>query len=273
MKILITGGTGFVGKNLKLKLISLGHRVFNIARGFNHSDIPMLYPDVIIHCAAECRDSSKMFESNIVLTHNLLAAVRKVDYKRFIYIGSSSEYGTCGIPQNETMAICPRDTYEATKGSGTLLCLAEAFQYNKPVVVVRPYSLYGMHEREDRLMPTIFRNFKENFVSIIDKNAVHDWVYIDDFIDVLITLMDCEIKKKGEIVNVGTGVQNSNFNVISILQKIIGPIKWTDAGKSLRNYDTVNSWVCDTWYARQVYGISCMTTLDCGLSKYWEAVR
>ena len=272
MKVLITGGTGFVGKNLKIQLQHIGFQVYNCYRGSDVSIMPYFKPDYIIHCAAECRDSDKMFESNVVFTHKLLKAVRHIDYKRFIYIGSSSEYGSCGIPLNETMAIRPRDSYEATKGAGTLLCIAESVQYDKPVVVVRPFSLYGMHEREDRLMPTIFRNYKEGKTSSVDSLAVHDWVYIDDFIDALITLMDCKIKDKGEIVNVGTGIQSTNLNVINLLQQIVGPFDWKLANK-MREYDTPLSWVCDTWYANQVYGISCRTTLENGLKKYWEAVR
>ena len=185
MKYIITGYTGFIGKSLLERLTN--QETLVIGRNWQtdpelHNKIQIFNPDYIIHCAAEIKDSSKTFESNILMTNWLLNVTQNIDYKAFISLGSSSEYGNTSYPISEKELLKPRTMYEATKGASTLLCQGFAREYNKPIAVVRPFSVYGAYEPDNRLIPTLFRNFKNNTISKISL-GVHDFIHIDDFID------------------------------------------------------------------------------------------
>ena len=104
MKYIITGYTGFIGKSLLERLTN--QETLLIGRNWQtdpelHNKIQIFNPDYIIHCAAEIKDSSKTFESNILMTNWLLNVTQNIDYKAFISLGSSSEYGNTSYPMSE----------------------------------------------------------------------------------------------------------------------------------------------------------------------------
>ena len=200
--------------------------------------IRLVKPDIIFHLAGEIRNEEKMFDSNIKLTYNLLEESKDLDYRSFIYVGSSSEYGRKNHPMSETDNLDPDTLYEATKGAGSLLCRAFAKTYNKPISIARPFSLYGKYESPNRFIPTIFR-YASTGETLPLADGVHDWTYIDDFIDGLMWLMTIYGQ---EIVNFGTGIQTTNEEVVRIVEDILGKkIRAIPVGK-LRSYDS-SSWV------------------------------
>jgi nucleoside-diphosphate-sugar epimerase len=224
MKYLITGGSGFIGKSL-IERVS-GEEIFLIGRDWQTSlelsnQIKNFNPDYIIHCAAEIKDSLKTFESNVLMTNWLLNVTKDINYKSFVSLGSSSEYGETNIPMSEKELLKPRTMYEGTKGASSLLCQGFAREYDKPIVVVRPFSVYGVNEPNNRLIPTLFRNFKNNTISKISL-GVHDFIYIDDFIDGILSVLYSEKEIiKGDVIHFGSGVQYSNLEVFNIIKKIL----------------------------------------------------
>jgi nucleoside-diphosphate-sugar epimerase len=266
VRSLVTGYNGFVGKNLCERLRREGIEVIEF-RPDKGNDLNV---DYIFHCAAELYDESKMIESNISLTRRLLEETKDIDYKAFIYIGSSSEYGKVNHPITEHDPINPTNIYEITKSTGSIMCRVFAEKLDKPIVVVRPFSLYGPHERECRLIPTIYNNIVKGKTTELYP-GVHDWVSIQDFVDALMKIATSGPGKiKGDIINVGTGVMTKNIEVFLNFTKIIGwaPCNLNET-KFLRKYDS-NYWVCNPTYARVVYGIQCKTSLHEGLKKYVE---
>lgn len=269
MKIVITGYTGFLGKNLldrflndNLLLIGRDHSLIDL--------IPKFNPDYIFHFGAEIYDDSKMMESNICFTHKMLEVSKEVNYKSFIYCGSSSEYGKKDNPMSETDVLVPRTMYEATKGAGTLLCQAYATTYNKPIATVRPFSVFGRYEKEHRFIPTLFRKF-DNHDSIKISPGYHDFVYIDDFIDGVLSVAFSDPEKiKGEVVNLGTGVQYSNYELYDIMRSIYKydiPLEKTDS--LMRVFDT-NNWVADISRARDNFGYNPKFNLREGLQEIYN---
>lgn len=239
-RIAITGSTGFVGKHFldKVKGDKYLHN-----KGGHISSIIDYSPDYIYHFAAEIYNESSMMGSNVLLTHELLEAAKLIpNLKAFIYVGSSSEYGRKSHPMQEIDYLDPTTMYEATKGAGTLLCQAYARSYGLPVVIARPFSLYGEHEPRHRFIPTIINKIIHNETISISP-GVHDFIHIDDFIDGL--LMIADNPKPGEIYNFGTGVQTTNEELVSLIEKIMHKKTKKKIIQPLHAYDS-DSWVGDS---------------------------
>jgi nucleoside-diphosphate-sugar epimerase len=236
MKLFLSGGTGFLGKHI---LERWDDSVYLYSRGEDTKSLKRYKPDIVIHAAAEIYQDDKMLDSNIVLTHNLLKEASNV--KAFFYIGSSSEYGRKKKPMKETDLLEPQTMYEATKGAGSLLSQAYASTYGLPVMVLRPFSLYGKHEPKHRLIPTAIKSVKAGWPMDISPGS-HDFIHVDDFIDAIFHLI--ENPHPGEIYNIGTGLQYTNEEVVNMIEKVVGrDIKKHLVGK-LRPFDS-DKWVCD----------------------------
>ena len=273
MKYLITGYTGFIGKSLLERL--KGNEFLLIGREWQTDDnlplkIHTFNPDYIIHCAAEIKDSLKTFESNVLMTNWLLNVTKDIDYKAFVSLGSSSEYGNTSYPMSEKELLKPRTMYEATKGASTLICQGFAREYNKPIAVIRPFSVYGAHEPENRLIPTLFRNFKTNTRSKISL-GVHDFIHIDDFIDGLLSVLySGKEVMQGDIVHFGGGVQYSNLEVFNIIKKIFNSnLDYEKIDNIFNKYDTLN-WVADITYAKSKYKFNPKYNLETSLKNLYE---
>lgn len=273
MKYLITGLSGFIGKSILERLKN--ENILSINRDWYKNEILLkkikeFNPDYIIHCAAEIKDSTKTFTSNVLMTNWLLNATKDIDYKAFVNIGSSSEYGLKTKPISETELLSPRTMYEATKGASTLLCQGFASEYDKPIATVRPFSVYGIHEPENRLIPTLFRNFKNKESSKISL-GVHDFIYIDDFIDGIFSVLYSEKNIiKGDIINFGYGVQYTNLEVFKIIKNIFSSkIDCEILNSVLYKYDSL-SWVSDITYAKSKYKFLPKFNLEMGLKEIYE---
>ena len=273
MKIIITGHTGFIGKSLLERF--KGEEIMTIGREWKtdstlKDQIKQFNPEYIIHCAAEIKNAYNTFEANVLMLNWLLETTTNINYKAFINIGSSSEYGHTTIPMTEKELLKPRTMYEATKGAGTLLCQGFAREFNKPVVTVRPFSVYGEYEPSSRLIPTLFRNFKNNIVSNISL-GVHDFIHIDDFLDGLLYIMLSEREIiKGDIVHLGSGVQYTNLEVFNIIKDLFNSTLEPISIENIFNkYDTLN-WVADITYAKSRYKFNPKYNLKTGLKNLYE---
>jgi nucleoside-diphosphate-sugar epimerase len=268
MRCLLTGAKGFLARNISQR-ISDRYDIVEFTRATCLEDVGAV--DIIIHCAAEIRDEKTMFESNVLLTHSLLQKALKENCKKFIYIGTSSEYGRVLGEMNEEDRINPTTLYEATKGCGTLLTQAFARQYGLPAIIVRPFSIYGPFENENKFIPTAYRAFLKKVPFNLVKNPVHDWTYIDDFTAGIEKLLTYGILP-GDIVNFGTGIQTSNLAVLHMLEKVLNDrIPFNEIG-TMCVYDS-ESWKCDNRYAKSMYDISFNTSLQTGLEKYVEWMK
>jgi len=245
-KYFITGSTGFMGSHLLKRL--RGDK-YLYSRGQDVSVVAEYKPDYIIHLAGEIYNNSEMVDSNILLTHHLLEQAKNLPkLKAMIVIGSSSEYGRKDHPMSEKDFLDPTTIYEATKGAATLLCQAYARTYTVPVMVVRPFSVYGLYEPKHRFIPTIIRNLRKRLPIRIAPGA-HDFIHVDDFIDGILQVLSHP--QAGEIYNFGTGIQTSNQELVSIIEKVMNKSVKKRFVKKMRAFDS-DCWVADISKARSI---------------------
>ena len=268
MKIFITGATGFVGQNLAQYYTARGHEVYAFRRDEALRDcLEQFEPDAIINSAAEIYNPEHMFVPNIVMVQSILEYVRDCEqHCRLIQIGSSSEYGPTNHATAEDTLLKPVDFYQATKGAATLLCQGWARLHKLPIWIVRPYSVYGPGERPHRLFPRLYRAFTNNEPMTLYQGQ-HDFIYINDFvggIDLVLQEWDLDY---GEIVNFGSGIQISNFELLDIWEHVAektAPVaKVAEMRKAFEN----NVWVCDTSKAQSL-GFECEYDLETGIRDF-----
>ena len=264
MKIFITGVSGFIGKSLKEFYVAQGHEV----RGYYRNE-ELVYrlegfrPDVIINCAGEIYKPELMYASNVQFVHYILDYLRVHPDTKLIHLGSSSEYGRMERASKETDGIMPVDMYQATKGMGTLLCQGYAKQYGLNIAVARVYSAFGANERPHRLFPALYRAFFKDELMTLYK-GFHDFIYIDDFVRGINTLVTSEFPP-GDIINFGSGIQTSNLEVLQAWERATGktaPVTYKD--EFSKKFEG-GVWQCDTSYAKRAYGFETEYSLESGI--------
>jgi nucleoside-diphosphate-sugar epimerase len=266
MKFFITGKNGFIAKNITIHLLKEKHELeFSSQNDSVTEKLKQFQPDIILHLATEGYDNDKMLQSNVLLTYEILEYCRYNKVNKLIVFGSSSEYGRKHQPIRESDLLEPMTMYEATKASATLLSRAYAYTYGIKIYVIRPMSIYGPHEKSEKLIHRMF-NKKINFIN----SANHDWTYIDDFVEGTMKIIDYQSDELFDIINIGIGVQRTNHEVLSIVENLMNYnfdlIEDNTAGKL---YDSMN-WVCNPRHLRTKYGYECKTTLEEGIAKYYE---
>lgn len=252
---LLTGSSGFIGSSLKKKLKDMGFIVKTVPHNILHQPnrlkkvVSTFSPNYIFHLASYGNkyyqdDDLEIIKANITGTVNLLYATKDIEFDAFINTGSSSEYG---IKSKEMFESDPLDTdtfYGVTKASATLICRAFAKKYSKNVITVRPFSVYGPFDDTKKFIQVAIKSF-QNDLDLQLAKGVHDWIYIDDYINGVLKVLENAQKLKGKTVNIGTGIQSTNYQVIKALEEIFNKkIRIIEIDK-VRAYDTETCWVAN----------------------------
>lgn len=279
MKWAITGGGGFIGRNLCERLLKLNQQVRLIPRETLYNQFELRaylkseQPDHIVHLAAFGNHSNQqnpeeIFSVNFQTTLNLLVASLDVPYQSLINTGSSSEYGLVSKAMSEQDLPLTKTYYGASKVATTYMTRAFGAENNKKNVTVRPFSVYGPGEADFRFIPAMSQALKNDKPVMVSPDTMHDWIYIDDFIDALLLIAnksrDIPI---GQVINVGTGIQTSNADVVTVLEEIAGK-------KLLKSIGNFRNEVASDWYADnqllKALGWSQKHSLREGLEKTYE---
>ena len=298
-KVLITGGTGFIGSNFVNKFLELGDEVNLIVRPesnfwriesvksktklhlvdlTNAEEIERfignLRPQIILHFATygayqgREQDIKKTIDTNLLGMINLVNACSKISFDCFINTGSSSEYGTKDKPMNENDLLEPNNLYGVTKAAATIYCQSLAKKMELPLVTMRPFSVYGYFEEAGRLVPEVIKAyFKDEPPSLGTPSSVRDFVFVEDVIDAYLKAIENIHKVKSNIFNIGTGVQSKIGDVAEIVGKIAGSKKEPVYSAIKPNQHEPKNWLADISKARKMLDWSPKHSLQEGLIK------
>ena len=234
MRVVITGGAGFIGSNLARTLVERGDRVVVVDNlvstwslrliddvadrvEFVHGDVrfaedlervrPGPY-DRVYHLAASFANELSMdypaidMRSNIEGTLNVLAMARRVGCGLFVYSGSSSSYGDVPVPFDEDGPMRPYTPYAISKQVGETYVRSSGLPY----AIFRLFNVYGPGDPPGRYrnaIPNMMQalNGGEGSIRLFGRAATRDFTYVDDVVRVLLDAPRAE----GRVVNVGTG--------------------------------------------------------------------
>lgn len=260
MKVLITGGAGFIGSNFihyilrehpdwevtnldKLtyagNLTNLADVAFNPRYKFIKGDITdwelvnKLFEkwkyDVIINFAAETHvdrsilDPSPFIETNVKGTQILLDVARKYPIKSFIQISTDEVYGSLNTNGKftEESPLCPNTPYAASKASADMLCRAYYKTYNLPIIITRSSNNYGPYQFPEKLIPLMIKN-------ALDGKELPVYGKGENIRDWLYVEENCRaidlVLQKGqfgEIYNIGGGEEKKNIEVVMLICDIL----------------------------------------------------
>ena len=269
MKVLITGINGFIASHLYESLKNK-YTVIGTTRNDTHKIIEILNyhkPEYIYHTGAEIYDSNKMFENNVLLSFHILEYCKNAtNLIKLIIFGSSSEYGRKSKPMCENDCLEPYTIYEGTKSACSMLAQSYSYTYNIPTIIIRPFSVYGCGEKHCKFIQILFEKMKNNDKTIGVSEGVHDYVYIKDFISALLAIVN-KNDKLFDIINIGSGIQTSNMDVIKCFEKVTGYNFSDYLPLTPKLYDS-NMWVCDKGKLNNYYDIK--YSLEDGLKEMFS---
>ena len=222
MKILVTGGTGFTGSALVLRLLGLGHSVRSLdyQKGVFFNDIKNAGGELVtgsitdadlvnkctegvefvFHLAAAFRElnvsTEHYFNANVNGTRNVMSAAREKKVKKVVYCSTQGVHGHIkNPPGDENSPILPEDYYQQTKYEGELVA-QEFIREGMNVTIIRPTAIYGPGDPGRFRM--IYQRVNKGFFPMFGKgDTFYHPVYIDNLVDAFLIVMDPE-KGRGE---------------------------------------------------------------------------
>ena len=270
-KILITGGTGFIGYHLAKKCLKLNWSVTSLSTKnpkkyrtlkkvkylicdiSNKIDLQKKIKnnyDYVVNLAGYVDHTNKIktTKSHFQGCKNISLLFVNSNIKKFVQIGSSIEYGKIKSPQIEFRSYNKKilSTYGKAKLSSTNFLLSLYKNYNFPAIILRLYLVYGPNQEPNRIIPyTILNSLLDNDFHCSSGKQYRDFLYIDDLISAIIkTLRKKELS--GEIINIGSGQPIQIKKVIlKILNKVnLGNPKFGKIGfrrdEIMRLYPSIN---------------------------------
>lgn len=260
MKLLVTGGCGFIGSHfLRQILAETDFRVVNLdaltyaGRTENCADFAdnanyefvrgsitdkKLVEEIITNCDAIVNFSAEshvdnsiahpeiFVETNVLGTQILLDAARKFKLQKFVQVSTDEVYGDLPLDSTERFTehseLKPSSPYSASKAAADMLCLAAHRTFGQPIVISRCSNNYGTHQLAEKLMPlTISRALRDERIPIYgDGKNVRDWIHVADHAAAIRTIL--EKGRVGEIYNVGASNEVANLDLVKMLLKILG---------------------------------------------------
>lgn len=280
-RALVTGAGGFVGRHLVERLRADGWDVVALTRDDADLADRLALDHVVRRSACDvalvlhaARRKATPAERATTTAVNATSAAWLVEAlpdscAAVVRLGSSTEYAAAAVPLAEDAALRPRGFFGATKAAGSLLLQAAAAERGIRSVVLRAFQVYGPGDHEGRLVPSVLRAAATGAVlPLTAPGSRRDWVWVGDVVDACVRAATRDVDG---VVNVGTGVQTANEELVAVASTVTGLEIRTDPGAHPgREWDT-GDWVCDPTRARAVLGWEPAVDLAEGLRRTWQA--
>ena len=253
MKIVITGSDGFVGSHVipLLKAHSdVELQLLDIQSGVditNWDDVKDIKADLFIHLANKSyvpdsyEHPRSFFDVNINSTLNILELAR-LNHARVLYF-SSYVYGHPEyLPINEEHPIQEFNPYSATKIICEQMCRSYAQDLKVPVVVFRPFNIYGTGQNVQFLLPMMVHQLPSGKIQVHDDRPKRDYIHINDIASAVEFMAFAEWKETYAVYNLGSGKSHSVREVAEMLMKLWPkPVEYVATGETRPNevLDTV----------------------------------
>ncbi|WP_367341849.1 NAD-dependent epimerase/dehydratase family protein [Limosilactobacillus sp.] len=302
--VLITGGAGFIGSNLAHKLVANGDNVTivddlsmgkrkNIAdidvtfyehdvcdHGFMHNLLSKGRFDYIYYLAAVASVADSVERPMATHQINQESVVDTLDYlrtqhlplKRFLFTSSAAVYGNLpDFPKKESSHVQPLTPYAIDKYSSERYTIDYGQLYDMPTVAVRFFNVYGPRQNPESPYSGVLSiitdclNSGKTFSLYGDGSQTRDFIYVDDVVNALLTIVDKA--PEPDVYNVANGMETSLSEVIRTYEKIAhSQLKMEK--KDSRNGDISKSRADVT--KLQSLGFKPKWTLESGLKNYWS---
>lgn len=260
MKLLVTGGAGFIGSNLlryllrehdqievtNLDKLTYAGNLENLAdvaaspryrfvRG-DVADANVVEKvlstdfDAIIHLSAETHvdrsleDAAPFLRTNVIGTHVLLEAARRRSVARFVHISTDEVYGSApeGVSFGEEAPLRPSSPYAASKAAADLLVLSYVHTFRFPAIIVRCTNNYGPYQFPEKLIPLVIANALGDKPLPMYGDGLHarDWIYVEDHCRAIFLAL--LRGRTGEVYNIASGSPRINLEVVRALLQLLG---------------------------------------------------
>lgn len=299
--VLMTGATGFLGRHLCRRLVSLGAEVHGLTRKVVRDDnadvdldviwhagdvtdpaslrgaVNRASPSVVFHLAAygttfDQVDRNACFDVNVRGSVNLWDAIANQEC-RLIAAGSCGEYGQLRGAAREDDVCQPSGAYSATKHAGVSLLGALGRETGREVVILRPFGPYGPGDRSDRIVPFVVRRLVSGQdVEVTAGEQLRDYTFIEDQIDAFVLAATSPLPETGRIYNIGSGRSISLKELVTAIARTVSEEALARVHFGARAYreGEVAEMVADIGRAQRELGYQPTTSLSEGLRRTVE---
>jgi dTDP-glucose 4,6-dehydratase len=255
MRILVTGGAGFIGSNFVNYLSNKNHdliildsltyaadvknlseiddRLYKLVIGdiCDKNILRTIFPHIeyVVHFAAESHvDNSILFpekfiSTNILGTHNLLEAAREHSIKKFLYVSTDEVYGSIDSGSFiESDNYNPSSPYSASKAAGEMLVMAYGNTFGLNYNISRCSNNYGPRQHKEKLIPCFIDLLKNSKPVRLygDGLNVRDWIYVDDHCEALFRILQHGLDQ--QVYNISSSEELSNLEITELLVTAMG---------------------------------------------------
>ncbi len=260
MRILVTGGAGFIGSNfvrrwaerhpddaiVVLDRLTYAGNVENLDGLAAHPGYRFVcgdvadpvdvrrslepVPDLVVHFAAESHvdrsiDSPRIFlQTNVIGTQTLLEGCREAGVPRFVQVSTDEVYGSLGPTGafSETTPLAPNSPYSASKAGADLIVRSYVETYGFPALITRCSNNYGPYQFPEKLIPLLVtRALADQPLPIYgDGLNVRDWLHVDDHCDAIETV--CRAGQIGRVYNIGGECEKTNIEIAEAVLAALG---------------------------------------------------